>query len=420
MLVSLFIIFGLLVLLGTPIAFTLGLASLGALSTQDTIPLLVVVQRFFTALDSFSLIAIPLFMLTGVLMNETGMISKLVRFAVSIVGHIRGGFAQVNVMANVLLAGISGSASADAAATGSILIPAMKKERYDPGFAVALTAAAATIGPIIPPSIMMIIYGSMSGVSIGELFIAGIIPGILLGITFMIYSYFYAKKHKIAVSHQQPSRKEIWNGFKDAIWVLVLPFVIIGGIRFGFFSPTEAGSIAVGYAFLLGLVTKTLSIKRLPKVFVEAAVLSTISLMIIAAAAAFGWILASQQFPAIVVETLTSISENPLVVMLITIGVLLFIGLFLEGSAAVIILIPVLMGIQQNFNFEPVHFGVLVIITLVVGGITPPVGNLLFISASIGKVQMSEVVWKIWPLVGVMLIVIIILVLFPGLVTFLL
>ncbi len=419
MLGILFLVFAVLILIGTPVAFAIGLATFAGLSTQEGIPFLVVAQRFFTTLDSFSLVAIPLFMLAGELMTHTGLTNKIIRFAVTLVGHIRGGFAQVTVMTSVLFSGISGSAAADASAVGSLMIPAMKKQNYDPGFAVSLTATASIIGPIIPPSIMMIIYGSLTGTSIGALFMAGIIPGLLLGLGLMIYSYYYARKHNIVSSEKRATLHDVWEAFKPAVWALALPVIIIGGIRLGFFSPTEAGVMAVAYAFILGLFQRTINFKKLPDVFLGAAVLSTISLMIMAAAAAFSWILAYEQFPQKAVGLITSITDQPIFIYILVMFILLVIGLFLEAAAALIILIPVLIGIQSAFGFDPVHFGVIVILTLVIGGVTPPVGNLLFIASSIGKTKMSQVFWKIWPLVGVMLLVTILLVLFPQLVTFL-
>jgi len=419
MLVVLFAVFFILIAIGTPIAWALGLSALVSIATQDQIPLAVVAQRFFTTLDSFALIAIPLFMLAGVLMIETGMTIKIIRFATLLVGHVRGSLAQVNVVSNVLFAGISGSASADVAASGSILIPAMRREKYDAGFAVALTAAASTIGPIIPPSIMMIIYGSMAGVSIGALFMAGIVPGILLSLGFMTYCYFYAVKNKVPASANRASGREIWKGFIDSALVLVLPVIIIGGIRLGFFSATEAGATAVAYATCLGLFSGTLKVNRIKAVLVDAAFLSTISLMIIAAASAFGWILARERLPALAIEALSSVTEVPIVALFIVIAGLLLIGMFLEASAALIILIPVLVGVQASFGFDPVHFGLIVILTLVVGGITPPIGNLLFISASIARIPMSQVVGKIGAFVLVMIVVIVLIALLPGLATIL-
>lgn len=415
----LFGVFAVFVLIGTPIAFAIGLSTFIALLFQDTIPLLVVAQRFFTTLDSFSLVAIPLFMLAGELMTHTGLTERIIRFAVTLVGHIRGGFAQVTVATSVMFSGVSGSAAADASATGSLLIPAMKKEKYDPGFAASLTATASIIGPIIPPSIMMIIYGSMTGVSIGDLFLAGIIPGLLLGAGLMTYNYFYARRYNIVSTNRKASFKEVWDAFKGAVWALILPVIIVVGIRFGVFTPTEAAAIAVGYAFVYGFAYRTLSVKDLPKIFLNAAVLSTISLMIMASAAAFSWILAFERFPQFAVNVMTSLTSEPILIMLLLILILLIIGLFLEASAALIILIPVLISIQKSFGFDPVHFALIVILTLVIGGVTPPVGNLLYITMSIAKVRMSQAFWKVWPLAGVMIVMTLIFVFFPGIVTFL-
>ena len=419
MLIGLFGTFSILLFLGIPVIFAVGLATYAALSTQDHIPLMVVTQQFFTSLDSFSLIAIPLFMLAGEMMSHTGLTAKMIRFAVTVIGHIRGGFAQVTVLTSVMFSGISGSASADASAVGSMLIPALKKEKYDPAFAVSLTATTAILGSIIPPSIMMIIYGSMTGVSIGKLFIAGIIPGVVLAGGIMVYCYYYARKHNIVSSNVRSGIKEIWSAFKGAFLALVLPIIVIGGIRTGYFTPTEAGAIAVLYVFVLGQLQRTLKFKDIPKLLVDSAVLSTVALMIMGAAAAFGWILTNELFPQLAVELITSISNHHLVVYLLIIIVLLLVGIFLEPAPAIIILAPVLVAIQQMFGYDPIHFAVIVIITLTIGGVTPPVGGLLFITMSIGKVTMSQVFWKVWPFVAVIMILTVIMMVFPSIVTFL-
>lgn len=418
MLWMLFGAFVVLVLIGMPVAFAIGLSTFIAILLYSDIPSLVVTQRFFTTLDSFTLIAIPLFMLAGELMTRSGMMDRIVTFASTLVGHIRGGFAQVNILASVMFAGVSGSAAADVSATGSVMIPAMKREGYEPGFAVSLTAAGSIIGPIIPPSIMMILYGSMTGTSISDLFMAGIIPGLMLGLALMIYAYFYARKHDIRTPDSKaPRLSAVWRDFKPAVPALLMPVIVLGGIRLGVFSPTEAATAAVVYTLMFGLLTRGLKVQELPHAFSRAAALGSISLLIMAAAAGFSWILAYEMFPAQVVETLTSITSNKQVLMLLIIGMLLFIGLFLEASAALVILVPVLIGVQQAFQFDPVHFGVVVILGLVIGGITPPVGNLLFLAASIGRTTMSNVVWKVWPIASVLIVVLLLLAFIPQLVT---
>lgn len=417
MLLILFFSFALLLIIGTPVAFSMGLASLIALLEHGKIPIELVPQRFFTSMDSFSLIAIPLFVLAGELMNSGGITRRIVKFSSTLVGHLRGGLAQVTVLASMIFAGISGSAAADASAIGSVLIPTMVEEGYDKDYAVAVVACSSTMGPIIPPSILMIIYGSMTGLSIGSLFLGGIIPGVMIGISIMIIAYYYARKRGYK-SRTKATFRERWLAFRQAAIALVMPIIILGGILSGVFTATEAGVVAVVYALIVGLVLKELKLKDMKHILVDSAITTSITLLIIAAASLFGWLLATEQFPQLLAQNLMSITNNTSIILLLLIGMLLIIGLFIEGLAALIILVPVLAPMAIQFGFDPIHFAVLVIVVILIGAVTPPVGLLLFIAASIAKIKLSEASRIIWPFVGAMIVVALLIAFIPSLVTF--
>lgn len=417
-LLVLFVIFIVLMLLGMPVAFAMGIASLTALIGTMEVPLMVIPQRLFASVNSFTLMAVPFFILAGYLMNSSGITERLVNFARTLVGHLTGGLAQTNVLTSMFFAGISGSASADAAALGSTLIPAMKRDGYSSSFSAAVTASSATIGPIIPPSIVLVIYGSMTELSIGELFVAGIIPGILIGLAQMVTVYIYAKKRNYK-SENRVSISEVIQKFKEAFWALIAPIVILGGILGGVFTATEAGVIACVYCFIIGtLVYKEIRIKDLRKVFLDASVMTSVPIIILGTASIFGWILASQQFSNTIVGWVTSLTSHPDLILLIVLILLLVVGLFIEAMAAMIIFIPVLTPLVTTFGWDPIHFGLLFVIAMLIGTVTPPVGIQLYIAASIAKVRVSKIK-EIWAFVLAMIIVLLLAAYFPPLTTFL-
>ena len=418
MLVSLIVSFFVLLLIGMPIGFAIGIGSLFSLLLEGQTPLTIIVTRMFVAVDSYPIMAIPFFVLAGELMNTAGITRRLVNFANVLVGHMKGGLGHVNVVASMLFSGISGSAAADTSAIGSMLIPALLEDGYRKDFSVVITATSSCIGPIIPPSILMVIFGSIAGVSIGGMFLGGIIPGLLIGFGLMFAVNIYSSRYHSG-TRPRKSFKEILVAFKEASLALVTPAIILGGIVFGAFTPTEAGAIAVVYAFFLGVfVYKEIKLQNFLKALHNATITTAICMLVLATASMFGWILTREQFPTYLTNILLSISSDPTVIYLLIVAMLLFVGLFVEILAATIILVPVLYPVALQFGYDPIHFGVVVVVSLVIGTVTPPVGVLLFITCSIGRATIREVTKILIPFVGVLVAVLILITLVPGLVTF--
>lgn len=419
MLSILMIVFLALLALGCPIAIGMCFASFAALFWGNTtVPLTVVPQRMFVTIDSFSMMAIPLFILAGELMNSAGITRRIVNFCSALVGHIRGGLAHVNILASMLFAGISGAAAADSASLGSMLIPAMIEDGYDADFSVAVTATSSTIGPIIPPSIMMIIYGSMAGVSIGALFMGGVIPGILIGIVLMVIAYIISCKRGYKAEAKK-SLGEIFVAFKESLVALVMPLIVLGGILFGIFTTTEAGCIAVVYALIAGAAMRELHLKDLFRIFLSAALTTASTMFVLASAQALGWILARAQFPQMVVKALLGVSDNGTVIFLLILLFLFVLGFFMDGTAAMIILIPVFLPVIAQYGWDPIQFADCIIMMLLVGAVTPPVGVLLFICCGIAKISIAQAAKAVWPFVFGEIAVILLCVFIPQLTTFL-
>ncbi|GHC29223.1 ABC transporter permease [Kushneria pakistanensis] len=392
----LFAVFFVLLFAGIPIAFALGISSAAYLLTAG-IPLTIVPQRMFAGMDSFVLLCIPGFILAGNLMNVGNITEHIVRFSNAVVGHIRGGLGLANVGGSMIFGGISGTAVADAASVGSVMIPGMAKAGYDKPFAAAVTAASSTIGPIIPPSVPMIIVGSLSGISVGRMFMAGVVPGILLALGMMITVYVLAVKRGYP-KEKRATLKEILVEGKSAFWALLMTFIILYGIIGGFFTPTEASIVACLYAMVVGMfVYKGLNWRNLPKLFVDAALTSAALMMLVGLANLFGWILTSERIPQMIADGILGISENPLMVILILNLILLFVGTFMETIAALIILFPALLGVATGVGVDPVHFGIMAVLNLMIGLTTPPVGICLFVVSGIGEIRMSQVARAIIP-----------------------
>ncbi len=417
MLEPLLISFVILMFVGVPIAFSMGIASFFALIVGANIPLNVVPQRIFVAIDSFSMMAIPLFILAGELMNGAGITARIVRFSSALVGHITGGLAHVNILASMFFAGISGSANADSASLGSMLIPAMVEDGYDADFSVAVTATSSTIAPIIPPSIMMIIYGSITGDSIGALFLGGVIPGIMIGFALMGVAYWISVKRGYKAEKRVPL-KGIVKAFFSSLVALIMPFIILGGILSGVFTATESGVVAVAYGIVVGLCMKELTPKKMYSIFINAATTSAVTMFVLASAQILGWILARERFPQIVVQYLLSVSSNGTIIFFMILLFLFVLGFFMDGSAVVIILVPVFVPIIQQYGYHPIHFAVVVIMMMVTGGVTPPVGVLLFICCGIAKISLVQASRAVIPFVLAMLAVIFTCALVKPLVTF--
>ncbi len=407
MLAVMFITFLVFLVFGMPIGFSMGFSALLAILTSGKDIMLIIPAKLFGGVDSFTLMAIPLFILAGKLMEEGGVSVRLVKFANSLVGAFKGGLAYVSVVSSVIFAGISGSASADTSAIGSILIPSMIRENYKKGFVACLIASAGTIGPVIPPSLLMIIYSSITGLSIATLFLAGIVPGLLMAASLLVISYFYARKHPETVTEKKFSVRELFQSLKDAIIALSLPVIIVGGIITGVFTATEAAAVSVFLALIIGLfIYREVSIKDCWRILAEAAKSSASLMMIVGMAAVFGWVLGIEQFPKIAVNFLVSLTDSPSVIVLLVVIFMLIVGCFVETIAALVILIPVLHPIALQFGFDPVHFAMVVVITALIGAVTPPVGILLFISAGMAEVKMKEVLKFVVPFIATLIVVV--------------
>jgi tripartite ATP-independent transporter DctM subunit len=414
----LFISFLILIFISVPIAFSLGISSIIYLLIAD-IPLSIVPQKMFAGLNSFVLLCIPGFILAGNLMNAGGITERIIGFTNNFVGHIRGGLGLANVGSSMGFAGISGTALADTASIGSVMIPAMKKEGYDADFSAAVTSSSSTVGPIIPPSLPMIIVGTLASVSIGDLFLAGAVPGVLLGLSLMLVTYVISVKRKYPKGERQPIGV-IAKSFTGAFWALLMTFVILFGILGGYFTPTEASIVAVVYALVVGLfVYKELKLKDLPKILLDSMVSTASIMFLVGFANLFGWILVSEQIPVLVADGILGISDNPIVVILLINLLLLFVGTFMETIAALVILFPVLLPVASSVGMDPVHFGVMMVLNLVIGLSTPPVGVCLFVASSIGKVSIGKTSKALLPFLGASLVVLLLVAFIPEITLFL-
>ncbi|WHH59857.1 TRAP transporter large permease [Petroclostridium sp. X23] len=418
MVATLFLVWIALVIIGVPIVVALGLSSVIALVTQGDIPIALISQRMFTAMDSFPLLALPLFLLAGKLMETGGISIRLVNFASTLVGHIRAGFAMISVVTSMFFAGISGSAVADTAAIGSILIPSMVKEGYDRDYAASVQATAGSIGVIIPPSVPMVVYSLVGGVSVSKMFLGGFIPGLLSGLSLMVVSYIIGKK-KGYEGGQRATLKQQWVSFKEALLALMMPVIILGGVMFGIFTPTEAAVIAVAYAFLIGVfVYKDLKIMDIPHILLDSVRDSAVIMVIIGTASLFGWLLTSEGFPQMLGEMLFSISKNPTIILLIINVMLLIVGTFMETNAAIIMLAPIFLPIIQEAGIDPVFFGIVMVVNLAIGMCTPPVGVCLFVTSKIAQRSIKDVTKTVLPFLLAMIIVLILITVFPQLVMY--
>lgn len=411
------ITFAFFLLTGMPVVFSLGLSSMIALFVASDLPLLVVPQRMVGQVDSFALLAVPFFIFAGEVMGCGGISRRLILLASCFVGHLRGGLAMVCVLSSMLFAGVSGSTAADASAIGSIQIPAMLKRGYARGFVVSVQAAAATVGPIIPPSTVAIIYASIANVSTGALLLAGIIPGIMMGLALMVVAYIFSIRLGYPVE-KKATLRDTGRSLIDSIWALGVPVIILGGITFGICTATESGAVAAIYALFVSIfVYRELSFKELPQLFLRSAITTSLVMIVIAAASIFSWIMAVENFSFYVAKGLFLISTNRMVVLFMMLGVMLAIGCIMEIVAASIIMIPVLYPIAQQFGFNDIHFAMLIMVTMATGAATPPIGVTLYITLAIGKTPISEVGKYIWFFIAAIIFILIILALVPSLVT---
>lgn len=411
----LFISLAIFLVIGIPVSFALAGSALLALIVDGNVPELVVLHQMVGGMDSFPLLSIPFFVFAGAIMNSAGITHRIFDFANAMVGWLRGGLGHVNISASILFAGMSGAAVADAGGLGNIEIKAMRKRGYDADFAVGVTAASSTIGPIIPPSLPMIIYGVMASVSIGQLFAAGFIPGLLMAVALMIMVAWYAKKRNYPKDHGFSPRRIASTG-KRAFLSLMTPIIIIVGILFGIFTATEAAIAATAYALFLGAVIyRSLTWKSLAKISLETIETTSIIMMIIGAATVFSWVLTSQRVTEDFTQWMLTITDNKVIILLLITVILFVVGCFMETIAAITILTPVLLPVAISLGIDPVHFGVVMVLNLMIGLLTPPVGMVLYVLSRVSDVPFEQCAKATIPFLIPLIIVLILVTFIPQL-----
>ncbi|MCO5158636.1 MAG: TRAP transporter large permease [Aquamicrobium sp.] len=417
----LFITFVILLAAGFPVAFTLAISAFVAVALGSSYPYLVVVKEMFSGLDSFPLMAVPFFILAAELMTGGAMTYVLLRFASQFVGHLRGGLGYANVISAALFSGISGSALADAAGPGAMMIRMMEKSGYDKSYAGALTASAAVMGPIIPPSIIMIVYAlQVEQVSVGALFIAGMVPGIVIALALSAANFVVSRKRNYRGEAERPSGREMVKTTFHALPALLLIVIIIGGIRAGVFTPTEASVVAIFYALACGMfLYRSLKLRDIPAIIFRAALISIAVLIILAAARAFAWVLIIESVPQQLAETIVSWQLSPLVFLLAVNLLLLVFGLFMDPLPGVMVLVPILAPIAHSLGIDPIHFAMVVILNLTIGLVTPPVGALLFVVSSAVKLRVGDIIREMPPFFIAHIIVLALITFIPALSTWL-
>ncbi|MDR1730935.1 MAG: TRAP transporter large permease [Synergistaceae bacterium] len=415
---TLFLIFVLLLVIKVPVSFCLGVAGAVALLVGGRNPV-VVAQYMYRSVDTFHLVAIPFFILAGGFMDSGGISKRLITFASSLVGHIRGGLAMISVVGAMFFAGVSGSTAADTAAIGSILIPAMEKKNYGKDFATSVMATAGAIGIIIPPSIPMVVLGVTGGISIGGLFLGGVIPGILVGFALMFTSYMFAIKRRLT-AEPRVGWRERWTYFRESILALMTMVIIMGGILSGIFTATEASVIAAIYAFIIGFfVYKELKLSQIPEIIVKSLMTTGVVVFCVASASSFGWILTAEEIPAKIAEVLLSTTSSTFGILMLMNGLMLFMGTFLDVAPIIIILVPILYPVASRLGVSPIHFGVMTIVNMAIGQCTPPVGISLFVSIGISKASLKEIIHTYLIFIGAMVLVLALVTAFPILITWL-
>ena len=406
-----------LLAIGTPVAWSIAISSL--LTMLVSIPalpaVLTIAQRMATGLDSFALLAIPFFVLSGQLMNKGGIAHRLIAFAKTLVGSLPGGLALINVIGAMLMGSIAGSAMASASAMGSILGPEMEKEGYSKEFGAAVNITSSTIGLVIPPSNILIVYSLASGgVSIAALFLAGYIPGILTGLFLMVVAMIWAKKKGYKVG-EKSSLKQVFKTFIDAVPSLFLLIVVIGGIITGIFTATEASAIAVLYTLILGIIYKEISFTNLPQILLDSSVTTAIVMLLIGASMSMSWIMSYEMIPQNISDVLLTISDNKIIILLIINLILLFVGIFMDMTPAVLIFTPIFLPVVTKLGMDPIHFGIIMVLNLCIGLTTPPVGSVLFVGVGIAKTTIQKVIKPLIPLFLVMILALFLVTYFPQL-----
>lgn len=404
--IVLFILF----FLNIPIAYALmGSSLFYFIFINSSMPMQMIIQQFVTSVESFPYLAVPFFIMVGSVMNYSGISEALMNFADVLVGHTKGGLAQVNVLLSALMGGISGSANADAAMQSKILVPEMEKKGFSKPFSAAITAASSAISPVIPPGTNLILYAIIANVSVGDMFLAAYMPGILMAIALMIAVHIISIKRDYKPSRNKMSSfKEIFMQFMKSIWALFIPFGIIMGMRMGMFTPTEAGGIAVLFSLIVGFfVYKQLKLKHIPLILMDTVKGTGAVMIIIASAKVFGYYLTLERIPQIVTESLMSMTDSAFVLLMVINLLLLFIGMFIEGGAALVILAPLLVPAVRVFGVNPVHFGIIFIVNIMIGGLTPPFGSMMFTVCSIVDVKLEDFIKDVWPFILALMVVLI-------------
>ena len=413
------ITFAIILIFGAPIAVGLGLSAAVVVYFIFDMPLIVCVQRMFTSVDSFSFMAVPFFMLAGAFMTDGGVTRRIVDFSMSLVGALAGGLALVVAVAGMFFAALSGSSAATTAAIGSALIDEMEKRGYPKSFAAAVVASGGTVGIVIPPSVTLVVYGSIANVSIGDLFIGSFLPGIIMGVAMCVLSWAISKR-KGYRGEGTFSIRRILKSFKECIWALMMPAIILGGIYLGIFTPTEAAAVAAVYGGFVGMfIYKELKISQLPRTLLSAAKGTTMIMFVVAASNLFGWILTSAQVPHMLAQSFAHLTSNPFVFLMLVNVLLLFIGTLVNASAAVVIVTPILLPVAIGLGIDPMFFGVLMVVNLAIGCITPPVGLDLFVVSSITKIAIDKITVKVLPYLGVLLLCLILFTYCPTIITIL-
>lgn len=419
-LIVMFICFILFLLLGLPIFAAIGLPCAIYILLDGSVPLMLIPQRIFTTVDSISLLAIPLFMLSGELMNSGGITKSILNFCTTVVGHVRGGLAHISILTCMLFAGMCGSCAAAASSVGSMMIPALREEKYDDDFIGAVIASGAVLGPVIPPSIIMVIYASISGASVAKLFLGGVVPGIIIGVLLMVVAYIISiRRGYKARNDKLPPLKVIGSAFLKSLPALILPFAIMGGIMSGLFTATEAGAMACIYAAALGFVTKELKLSDMKGILFRAAKSATNILLLMATGSILGWILTKNQVPQTMTKILLGITTQPTALMLIIIVFVLFLGCFLTDSTIVPLLTPLLLPVIASIGYDQIAFGVVLCVMAVVGNLTPPVGGLLFVVSGVGNIPVMSISRAVLPFLAVIIGVLVLCSIFPPIVSFL-
>lgn len=408
-----------MIILGVPICFAVGLSGFLGIYFGSDVDLFIVVQRFISGINSFSLMAVPLFILGGAIMDKSGISKRIVSFAAALFSWVRGGLSICCVAANMIFAGISGSGAAAVSAIGGITAPAMKEKGYKPGFVAALIGGAGSLGPVIPPSVDMIVFASITGLSVGRMFMGGILPGLLIGLCLMIFCYIYARKNDIDYGGKFEAKK-VLVALKESIWGLIMPFIVIGGVIGGIFTATEAGIIACVYGLIVGaFVYKELKWKDVIPLFKKATENICQVMMIIGASTIYGYIFSLANVGDTICNFILSLTSSTTMIMLLTAGFMVFIGCFMESLAAMPIILPIVYPLLQSMGANMTQFGVMFCLCTVLGGLTPPVGIYLFLSMSIAKAKIQEIVPYLLVVVGIIIATIIAAAFVPGLTSFL-